>query len=43
MRTRLTLTISLKGELNFDNYHFEAHDRLRHGSPEKIFLACYLP
>ena len=41
-RTSLTLTISVNDEWCSDNYHFEAHDRLRRGRSEKIILACYL-
>ena len=29
-------------ELCSDNYHLEAHERLKHGSSEKIILRCYL-
>ena len=30
-------------ELCSDNCHVEAHERLKHGSTEKIILPCYLP
>ena len=41
----LTLTIIMTVMVNDEsnNYHLEAHERLRRGSSEKTILACYLP
>ena len=35
------MTVMVNDESN--NYHLEAHERLRRGSSEKTILACYLP